>query len=382
MKKKQLFVIPIAVWLLTSCGGEQHANQGEELAPVAVTTATVDTVDWPSVYEATGTVRARTTATLSAKVMGYVREVTVDAGDHVNKGQLLVRLDSRDLDAAYQRAKAGLEEARSATVEVANAIHAAKAQLDLAQATHRRMKDLFDKKSISDQEFDEVSAKLRMAEANHQMALSKREQLSKKIQQAEQGVRAAAVMKSYAEITAPFSGMVTSKMVEPGNLAAPGTPLLRIEQAGVYRLEAQVEESRLPHVRVGQKVEVELEALDRSTPARVSEIVPAVDAASRAFLVKINLSRIPRLRSGLFGKARFETGARQVVAVPPDAVLTQGQLQSVFVVENGRARGRLVTLGSRWDDEFEVLSGLSSGETIVTPIPVGLVDGAPVEVRP
>ena len=118
------------------------------------------------------------------------------------------------------------------------------------------MKNLHDKKSISEQEFDEVSAKKKMAEANYEMALSKREQLKEKIEQVQEGVVSADVMKSYSEITAPFAGTVTNKMVEPGNLTAPGAPLLTIEQAGTYRLEAALEESRLPTVRVGQGVTV------------------------------------------------------------------------------------------------------------------------------
>ncbi len=381
MKKTKIFAILTTAWLLTSCGGERHANKGREPAPVSVKTATVQTVEWPAIYEATGTVRARTAATLSAKVMGHVREVTVDAGNHVKKGQLLVRLDSRDLDAAYQRAEAGLQEARSAMAEVENAIRAADAQLKLAQATYRRMKDLYDKKSISDQEFDEVTAKLRMAEANHQMAVSKRAQLRKKIQQAEEAVKAAAVMKGYARITAPFTGTVTARMVEPGNLAAPGVPLLTVERAGAYRLEAQVEESRIAHVHLGEKVEVELEALDRTVSARVSEIVPAVDAASRAFLVKINLPPLPHLRSGLFGRARFTFGARQVVVVPEQAVMSRGQVRSVFVIEKGHARRRLVSLGRHSGGQVEVLSGLTAGDKVVAPVPVTLADGAAVEVR-
>lgn len=349
---------------------------------MAVKAVTVKKVEWPSFYRATGTVRPRTAATISAKVMSYIHEVKVDAGDHVKAGQLLVALDSRDLNAAYQRAKHGLDGVRRGVAGADNGIAAAKAQLELARATFRRMKDLYDKKSISDQEFDVVSAKVKMAQANYKMALSKREQLGEKIQQAEQAVKGAAVMLSYTRIKAPFAGTVTAKMVDPGDLAAPGVPLLRIEREGIYRLEAQVEESRLPMVRVGQPVSVHLGALDRTLRVRVSEIVPAVNAASRAFVVKINLPRVRKLRSGLFGRADFPLPARQAVVIPVDAVRSEGQIRLVFVIDGGRARGRMVTLGESHGGQVEVLSGLAGGEKIVYPIPPALSDGRRVEVQP
>jgi len=170
-------------------------------------------------------------------------------------------------------------------------------------------------------------------------------------------------------------------MVDPGALAAPGAPLLVIERAGSYRLEARLEESMLPHVRPAQQVEVELEALGRTVSARVSEVVPAVDPASRAFLVKIDLANLPGLRSGLFGRARFRVAPRRVLAIPAKAIVRRGQLESVFVVEDGRARTRLISTGERRDSLVEVLAGLAPSETLVVPALGELADGRRVEVE-
>jgi RND family efflux transporter MFP subunit len=222
---------------------------------------------------------------------------------------------------------------------------------------------------------------LKGAQANYEMARARRGQLDSKVAQGEQAVRSAAVMRDYASMAAPFAGVVTARSVEPGNLATPGSPLLTIEQEGAYRLEASVDESRLPTVRVGQVVEVAIEALDRKLNARVSEIVPAVDAASRSYVVKIDLPSIALLRSGMFGRALFPLGSRKVVVVPSAALIERGQLQSVFVAEDGIARTRLVTVGQRGKDNVEVLSGLSAGERIIAPVPVALQDGARLEVR-
>lgn len=258
---------------------------------------------------------------------------------------------------------------------------AAKANLELVRMTFKRMSDLFASKSISNQEYDEAAARLKGAEAAYAMAESKRVQRTARIAQAEQERRAAEIQRGYAQLRAPFAGVVTAKSVEPGNLATPGAPLLTIEREGAYRLEVPIEESRLAVIRRGSKVMVTLDALDRTLEAKIGEIVPSVDAASRTYLVKIDLPAIPQLRSGIFGRARFPLGNRAVLAVPSTAVMERGQLQTVYVAENGAARMRIVTIGRKRADRAEVLSGLTAGEQVISPIPAVLADGAKVEIR-
>jgi RND family efflux transporter MFP subunit len=365
------------------CGGsESHPKAASPAPAVPVQAATASTRDWPDAYEATGTVRARTAAVLSSKVMAYVREVAVQVGDQVREGQEIIKLDAQDLDANVRRAQAAEAEVRSAFPEADNGVAGAKANLDLAQSTFKRMEELAAQKSISSQEFDEASARLKSAQAAYDMARGRRSQLDSKLAQAQEETRAASIVRDYTRIAAPFSGVVTARSVEPGNLAAPGAPLLTIEKEGAYRLEASVDESKLPFVKTGQGVEVGFDSLDRRLTARVSEIVPAVDAASRAYIVKIDLPALANLRSGMFGRASFPMAVRKVVTVPAAAVVESGQLQSVFVIEDGFARNRLITSGKREREAVEVLSGLSAGEKVVSPIGAGLADGARVEVRP
>ena len=313
--------------------------------------------------------------------MGYVQRVSAQVGDHVREGQALITLDARDLDVSLRRAEAGRAEVESAIPELENATAAAKANLDLAQTTFKRMEELAAKKSISNQELDEASARLKAAQANYDMIRSRRAQINSKMASAEQEIRAAQIMRDYARLTAPFSGVVMTRTVEPGNLASPGSPLLTLEQDGLYRLEASVDESRLASVRVGQAVEAVIEATDRKMNARVSEIVPSVDSASRTYIVKLDLPAMPNLRTGMFGRAIFPLGMQKVVAVPLAALMERGQLQSVYVVEDGVAHTRLITTGRRNSDAVEVLSGLNAGEKVVLPVPVGLQDGVRVEVR-
>ena len=242
------------------------------------------------------------------------------------------------------------------------------------------MSELYEKRSISNQEYDESSAKLKAAESSYEIARAKRIQLDSKLAQAEQEVRATQVARSYAEIRAPFAGVVTSKSIDPGNLAVPGAPLLTIERDS-YRLEAAIEESKLGSVRLAQEVSVMLDGINLRFDSRVSEIVPAVDAASRSYTVKIDLPATPVLRSGLFGRAIFRIGARPVVTIPAVAVTERGQLHSVFVADGGIARTRLITIGEKVTDQVEVLSGLDASEKVIYPVPQGLSDGTRVEVK-
>ena len=372
----------LAATALLGCGEKPAQKPAAQTAtPIAVQTVDATNETWPQLYDAPGTVQARISTVISARFMGYVREVRVQIGDRVRLGQALITLDTRDLDIGSRKSAAAREEVKTAIPEADSAVAAAAANLDLAQVTFGRMQELFRKKSISNQEFDEASAKLKAAQAAYGMAQARRFQLNSRLSQAEEEVRATEVARTYAEITAPFAGVVVAKGVDVGTLAVPGAPLLTLEREAGYRLEAPVE-ARLATIRPGQPVQVVLDGAEKAIEARVSEIAPSVDPASRAYIVKIDLPAGPNIRSGLFGRATFELGSRQLLAVPAAAVMERGQLQSVFVAEGGVARTRLITTGAKSKDRIEVLSGLEAGEKIIIPIPRGLADGAKVEVRP
>src|SRR5207248_2417542 len=151
---------------LAGCGSEPaHRIVSAAAAPMRVEAVAVAETDWPSIYEATGTVRAKTTATIASKLMGYARDVRAQIGDRVREGQALVVLDARDLDTSVARAEAGREEVNSAIPEAESGVALASAQLDLAQVTFHRMEDLLIKRSITNQEYDEASARSKAAHA-------------------------------------------------------------------------------------------------------------------------------------------------------------------------------------------------------------------------
>jgi len=372
--------LSLAVALLAAGCSRQEASHpaAAPSAPIAVKTVTVVSREIADAYRASGTVRARYTAAVAARIAGQIESIQVQVGDHVRPGELLVRIDSRDLQANLRRAEAGQSEAKNAIAEAESATAAARASLDLARVTHRRFEDLLAKKSVSQQEYDESAARLKGAEAAVQMSLSKRQQVEARMAQAAAEVEAARVMLGFATLAAPLEGTVVERRADPGSMATPGMPLLLIEQAGL-RLEAPVAESRLGTVKTGQTVEVELEGLSRTVSGRVAEIVPAVDAATRTFMVKIDLPATTGLRAGTFGRAAFAGGRRQALLVPQAAVVERGQIQGVYVVEGETARLRLVSLGEARGEEREILAGLSGGEKVVVGPPAGLADGGRVK---
>jgi multidrug efflux pump subunit AcrA (membrane-fusion protein) len=344
--------------------------------------------------EVVGTVKSRTSTTLSSKIVGTILALPVREGSQVEAGQVLVELDDRDIAAQLRRAEAGLREAEASVGEADQAIAAAtaaraaaEAQRDLAAATLARYQRLLDRKSVAPQEYDQVAARHKAAAADVERAgaevqalQAKRQQIFARIEAAKAEVSSARVMHGYARITAPFSGVVTTKHVDVGALAAPGTPLLTLEDSRRYWLEAAIPESQATSVRRGQSLSVSIEAAALSVNATVSEIVPAADPTTRTILVRVDLPAAAGLRSGLFGRAWVPVGRRQAILVARQALIERGQLQGVYVVgQDDIARFRLVRTGQASKGEVEILSGLTGGEKVVLAGVEKVTDGARIE---
>ena len=367
----------------TACSRQPVSVAAARLQP-PVSSERVETITVSEIvdtYRATGTVRARETAAISARIMAAITDVRVRAGDHVKAGQALVILDRRDMDANLRRAEAAHAEAESAICEAEHAVVAANASLELARVTQRRFDDLLARASVSQQEADESQARLRSASATVEIAVSKRRQAEARLKHAEAELASAHVSLGYATLAAPFAGLVTERKADPGTLAIPGAPLLTLEREGNLRLEASIDESRSGVAGFSEQVTVEIDGLNRKVSGRVTEIVPSVDAVTRSFTAKIDLPALPGLRAGMFGRAAFADRKREALLIPETAVVARGQIRSVYVVEANIARLRFVTLGAQYDKKHEVLSGLKPGETIVVKPPAHVFDGQRVAVQ-
>lgn len=379
-----------ALAVITSACGHKAARPARqaEARTVDAVVVPVERASRPETFEAGGVVRARTTAVVTSRIMAPVEAVLVSAGDRVRAGQVLARLDGRDLGAEQRRASSGREAAEQGSKAASAERDAARAALALATASHTRVAALHERKSATDSELDQAVAQLREAEARVAGADARVAGAAAGIASATAGAEAASVGASWATITAPFDGVVTEKLVEPGNMAAPGMPLFRLEQQGGLRLEVRIDESRAAFVKVGQDVAVLLDApspsavpasldgADRtSVTGRVAEVARAVDAGAHAFLVKIDLPRDVAVPSGTYARARCAGPARTAIAVPRSAIVQSGQLAFVFAVDGDRAHLRLVSLGADRGDTIEVLAGLDAGERIVGVVTREVADG-------
>ena len=368
--KRQLsFFVLLAGYTLAGCSSEQSRTA---LAPGTVRNILVlaaQQASVPDLLEAVGTVSPIQTSEVASQMMGNIVEIRAQEGDHVERGEVLAVIDDSQPRAAVDRATASDLAAQQQLV-------GADSDLALAESTLRRYQTLFEKKSVSPQEFDEVKAR-------QQAALARRDTAKAGQAQAQAALSQARTSLDYTRIRAPFDGVVTEKRADSGALASPGMPIFVVEDVRRYRLEATVNENDLQYVRTGEQVSVVIDALDNAgLKGKVVQIVPAADALSRTFLVKIDLPTDTHLRSGLFGRAKFSRGERQALLVPRSAVVERGQLQGIYVLDQNKvANLRYITLGRPSGAEVEVLAGLQDGERLVAKPGVVDLNGKRIEVQ-
>lgn len=327
--------------LLASCAGERHPKDPPlNKPPLVVQVTAAQRVSQTAGDEVVGTVRARNVSAISSSVMGHVSTLTVTSGSKVRAGQLLVKLSAEEITAKLGQADASF----------------AQAEVEL-----KRAQQLVASQTIPNAHYEVIKARYNVA----------KEVLAE-----------ANVMRGYTVLRAPFSGVITEKMCEVGDLATPGKPLLILESLETPQLEAHVPEISAQGLEQGQKLSVRFDSLPQPVQGTVSELSPSADPVSRTVLVKVDLPDALGIRPGMFGRLQLESGESSALLVPSEALVRRGQLELVFVARDGRAALRIVRTSQRVAGKAEVLSGLSPGEQVVISRPQQLADGQLVEVRP
>ncbi len=367
-----------AATFLAACGSK---TQTQEPAPATVSGVAIETVHaqaGPEYYEAVGTVKPETSSVLGAEISGTVRKVLVKAGDRVRRGQLLAVIDARTEQAQLEAASAGVEESVQGLAEVRQSIQAATADRKFAEATFQRYKALLAKKSVSRQEYDNAETRYLGAVANERAAQARLKQMEARRRQAQAQHSTAATVLSYSRIVSPMDGVVTAKSVDEGTLVMPGTPLLTVEDTGHFRLDANVPESFLGLVHIGESVPVKLGS--QQAEGRIIEVVPSADPSTRTFIAKVELPRNCHCQSGQYGSASFAVGTTTRLLVPGDALVRRGELEGLFVINpEGMAYYRLVKTGKTFGNQVEILSGLDDGERVAVSKINQLSDGVRVQ---
>lgn len=371
MKNRMVIVSGVVLAIaagLSACSSSAKVDASTpELVHLNVVTVTMASV--PDAIEAVGTVRAFQTSQLASQATGTITQVRVREGDHVRRGEVLALIDQSEPSAALDRAVA-------TEAAAANELTAAESDLQLAESTLARYQILYDKQIIARQQFDEVKARQQSALAHRDLARAA--QL-----QAKAAVTEAKAVLDFTRVTAPFDGVVTERKLDPGAMASPGLPILTVEDVSRYRLEASVNENDLRYVRMGERVPVSIDAIEGTQlTGRVVQIVPAADAASRTFIIKVELPGNNAVRSGLFGHAQFSRGEKQALLIPQTAILERGQLHGAYVLDSGgMASLRYVTLGRTTGAQVEILAGIQNGERVVAEPGEADLSGKRIEAR-
>ena len=371
---------------LSACGRGESRPQAKAGEPILVTVAPVATIDTAERLEAGGVVAARESASISTRIVATIASLRVKAGDRVRAGDVLITLDARDLAAHTGQARAGAVATEKALAHARTEQSAAEAEHRLATAWQKRIATLHARNSATDQERDEADARLSAATARLAGTEASIESAAAHLASARAGVGVATATESFTIVRAPFDGLVTERLTDPGNLAAPGVPLLRIESDGARQVVVRVDEARAVYVRVGDRVVVLLDAAaepgtdDTELQGVVAEVARAVGADQRAFTVKVSLPSSVTARTGSFARVVFRGAPRRALLVPAHAIQRHGQVLSVYVVQDGLATLRLVRVGTSLPEGVEVLAGLDAGESIVVSPPTRLSDGVRVTV--
>ena len=348
---------------------------------VSVASATI--TDQPLIYEAVGTVQAGISSDLASKLLGTVEAVRVREGDRVKKGDVLIIMDQRQVRAGVRKAEAGLSEAKKALTAATSARDAARAQEKLALATYERYRDLKKQDLISAQNFEEKEAHYRQAKADLQKSEAMVDAATARVKQAEAEVTAVRVTKKDAVIAAPHDGIITEKLVDKGDLASPGTPLLTLETTHGFCVDMILPETYIGYMQPRQKVFVKVPALKTGPlEGNVCTIVPSADPKSRSFIVKINLPIDKTVRSGLFARVEIPIGNTKKLLIPRKAVIVRGQLTGIYIVDpENIAHFRLIRLGKDFGDSVEVLSGLKEADRYIPEPAPTLMDGSKIKVE-
>jgi len=334
---KRAFRISVGLVALSAaaCGEPEHERV--PLAPADVEVSV--SAEGPAIGSYPAHVVSERSAVVSTRTAGSVQDVPVDVGSVVATGAVLVRLDGADVEAR---------------------VSGAEAAVTLARQTYERIEALERDGAATGQELDEAT---------------------RSVQQTEAALAEAKAQQRYIVLRAPFPGVVVARTVDPGDLAVPGTPLVRLSSLEGLEIEADLPSQLRGEVEPGDIVEVRSPEGEFRSSAVITRVVPALEAGSQRFRIEARFPDEARETLPLPGavvRVELPLPGDMTVWIPPDAVVRRGQLRGVFSIESDSLRLRWIRLGQERLDAVEALTGLSAGETVVRHPSPELLDGQPV----
>ena len=358
MKNKYIIGLFSLALFATSCGNGDQKTVADNSPAVTVILSSVSQESSSSFLSTSGKIEAVNIANLSTRMMGYVDKIYVQVGEKVRKGQQLISISNTDLSAKLAQVNAGITEANAAYIN--------------AEKDFNRFTALFNENSASQKELDDITANHTMAKARLEGAKQMKNEVNAQF--------------SYANIRAPFSGTVTNKFINVGDMANPGMPLLEVESPGKFQVLAMVPESEILQIKADTEVDVVLKSLGETIKGKVVEVSTSAKNTGGQYMVKVVLDKSDaQVMSGMYATVRFPVEAKestQAVMLPKEAIVTNGQLTGVYTVsQTNTALLRWLRLGRSIGDKVEVLSGMSSDEQYIVSADGKLYNGAKINIQ-
>lgn len=346
-----------SILLFASCSNEKDESITESQG-ITVSVANPSSPKEGSYFSASGQIEAEHSAQISTRAMGYVTAIHVKVGDRVNKGQALINVNNSDLEAKKAQAIAATAQAEAGYLT--------------AEKNYKRYTKLYEQNSASQKELDDVTTQYKVAKAQVDAAKQVQNEMD--------------AMLSYSNIKAPFSGTITAKMANVGDLTRPGEVLLSLEQKGNFMATARVSEKHIKYVKKNDSVQVNIKSENLMIKGIVTEVSSSSQHSGGQYLVKIRLNpgSNPSLYSGMFVSTLFSSKPEMAanILIPESAIITRGGLQGIYTVSNSNtAVLRWLKLGKKIGDQVEVLSGLTSEEQLIISAEGKLYNGAPIQIK-
>ena len=347
------------VLLLVSCGKKDTKEVQDSTPPIAVKISKIVENNNNPFITVSGKIQAENSAELSTRIMGFVNKVYVKVGDKVQKGQLLVSINNADLQAKKAQINANIIKAE--------------AGFKNAEKDYNRFKNLFEQKSASQKELDDITANYNMVKASLEAVKQMKNEINAQF--------------AYANIKAPFSGVITNTFIDKGAMANPGMPLISVEGKGNFEVMAMVPESEISKIKNGISVDVLIKSIDKTIKGKVTEVSSSAKNTGGQYLVKISLEKTKdAVLSGMFTTIQFPvektSTSTNMILIPKEAIVERGQLRGVYTVsQSNKALLRWLRLGRAYGNQVEVLSGLSANESYIISSEGKLYNGANISIQ-
>lgn len=350
----KLFSLLLIFITVSSCSEEEKINT--KTSSIQAQIITVSTSNTSAQFETSGTIEAVKSANISTRLMGFVSKINVQIGDNVKKGDVLIKLNSADLQAKKAQVAAKITQAKSA--------------YNNAKKDFERFTTLFNEQSASQKELDNITTRFEQAKAG--------------LKAAKEMLKEVEANLAYADIKAPFEGTITGKFINNGDLASPGMPLLSIENNKNYLVKTHVTEQQINKIKKGDVVTVLIKSNNKIVEGIVTEVSRSSKNTGGLYVVKIVLNNTKNLYSGMYVSVQFSSNSYKSakVIIPKSVLIHNGQLTGVYTLSlQNTAILRWLRIGESYGSTVEVLSGLSPNEKIITNAKGKLYNGVGITLK-